>query len=125
MTPNDAMQAANRAANAVMMLPRHQSWLCQALGWPAECHGKLLENAAFFVRVREFAVAEALYIELAAEKAKPWLECRPLVRAAFEVFCGTLKACDKLVPEAPAAPPTMGYLRDTDDEVAPGLDERI
>lgn len=126
MNLDDAKQAAHRAANAVMMLPRQQSWLCVGLGWPPECRDKLLEHAAFFVRVREFSVAEALYLELRSEKAKDWAECAPIVRAAFEVFAGTLKACDKLVTaEAKPIGGGVGWMTDGDEDMAPDFGERI
>jgi len=127
MTSEEAIQAANRAANGVMMLPKHQSWVSSCFGWSIENHRKGLAHCVAFAREQKDAPAEALYIEMRRETCPAWGEAKPLVRAAVEVFVGTLRACDKLVVTAPpAAPSTVGgFLREQDDEMAAGMDERI
>lgn len=126
MTNDDAVLAANRAANAVMMLPRHQSWIAECFGWKVENKRDGVEYAATYVRTQPEAPAEALYIEMRSAQSPVWEEAKPLVRVAVEVFVGTLRCCDKLVPPAPlAARAGGGWLTEHDDEMADGMDERL
>ncbi len=125
MNHDEAQRAAHRAANAVMMLPRQQSWLCQALGWPPECHADLVSQAAEHVRAHPDAPAEALYLELRGEKTGPWSEAKPHVRAAFEVFRGSLLACDKLVEREPRAAPAPAWLTEQDAGLIEDVDGHV
>lgn len=126
MTNDEAIQAANRAANAVMMLPRHQSWIATCFGWRLENKDAGVEHCVAFVRSQKDAPAEALYIEMRKAGCPEWAEAKPLVRATVEVFVGTLRACDQLVIAPPvAATRRGGYLLEQDDDMASGMDERI
>ena len=127
MNHDDAVLAANRAANAVMMLPRHQSWVTECFGWRFENKAEGLRYATDYVRKHADVPAEALYIEMRG-KVPDWRDARALVRAAVEVFVGTLRICDKLAAALvvlPPAPAQHGFLSERDDEMADGMDERI
>lgn len=119
MTPDQAIAAADRAAQAAGNFGGKRGWLDE-IG----AAGRLGEAVAF-VRGNRDAPAEALYLTVRREPVA-WADLRPQKRVAVEVFRATLCACDMLVPAAApvVAPAARGHLVEPAIERGAGFGER-
>lgn len=121
MTQQEALEAADRAANAAGRCRPKEG------GWLAECGCRVdLVEAARFVRGHVLAPAEAVYLHLRRDQGIAWGDLEARKRVAVEVFRGCLVVLDRLVeaPIATVARPASDWLGEGIGERDPGIDDK-